>query len=267
MGASPVDDGSSDETVAAISRRTDDPRIRLSRSFRRGIGGAQRRTVAARGDLVVYLDSDVRLYPDYLNQLVRAYAADPGLEWAYAARRMELLEDDLTVLELEPFDRARLERYNYIDCNVISHRRGLEERLGGWDPALVVGSDWDLALRWSATVTPRPLPILAVTYDLGRPDQLTLTAPAGFAHHRVTERHRRRRRLPLRVLYAVSDYPQLTESYIEQEIRAAEAHGVEVEVWSFLRPAAPHATTTKVHEGPSRRRTGRCSPTWSRFTG
>lgn len=246
-----IDDGSTDRTLeVARSVAASDPRIRVFEQPWMGSSAARARgLLEARGDVVVYLDSDVVMMPGYLVGLAEAYAEDPELRWTYAARLIEFLGERFTFIQFEPFDRVELERYNYIDTNVIAHRRGLEQELGGWDISLVITADWDLALRWSARVEPKPLPLLACRYELGRPDQLTLSEPRGYDNYRVRSRHARRRDLGIRVLYAVAHYPQLTESYIEQEIRAARANGVHVEVWSFEPPESPFATDVPLHSG------------------
>src|SRR5207248_1776978 len=54
---------------------------------------------------------------------------------------------------------------------------------------------------------------------------------------------------PLKALYALWEYPQLSESYIRTEIRAVRQLGVEVEVWSEEDVAAPFESEVPVHRG------------------
>jgi len=245
-----VDDGSTDGTVEVARSFGSDARVRVFCQPWSGAGAARNRGLReARGDLVAYLDSDVVMEPGYLAALAAAYAADPGIGWSYAGRLIEMLEDGLVFVQFEPFERHALERQNFIDTNVIAHRRGLEERFGGWDESLSMTSDWDLALRWSAREEPRPLPVLACRYDLGRPDQITYTQPHGWDNYRVIRRHRHPLDLDLRALYVVERYPELTGTAVEQEIQAARASGVHVEVWSPSPPALPLASDVPVHRG------------------
>ncbi len=76
-----VDDGSSDTSVEAVLA-FDDPRVRLLRHERnRGRGPARNTAMAAaRGEWLVFLDSDDELLPDAL-QIIhrRAIAADPSI--------------------------------------------------------------------------------------------------------------------------------------------------------------------------------------------
>lgn len=48
------------------------------------------------------------------------------------------------------FDRAELEKDNYIDANVLVHRASLVAKYGAWDTRLSCLNDWDIALRYSA---------------------------------------------------------------------------------------------------------------------
>lgn len=54
----------------------------------------------------------------------------------------------------------------------------------------------------------------------------------------------------LKVLYAVWDYPQLTESYVRWEIDCMQRWGVDIEVWSELeRPESPYPSPVPIHHG------------------
>jgi glycosyltransferase involved in cell wall biosynthesis len=52
-----------------------------------------------------------------------------------------------------------------------------------------------------------------------------------------------------RVLYALWHYPQLTEQYIETEIRAMQRRGAQVEVWSECAVASPYPPAARYHRG------------------
>ena len=67
-----VDDGSTDETAAALVPYTDDPRVSLMRfAENRGLGAAlNAATDTARADLIAYLPADDVYYPEHLASLV-----------------------------------------------------------------------------------------------------------------------------------------------------------------------------------------------------
>jgi glycosyltransferase involved in cell wall biosynthesis len=79
-----IDDGSIDDTVGALRRTSDDPRIRYH--HQENTGPARARTAgaeAARGEFVSFLDSDDLWLPHYLESMAAAFAATPEAELAY----------------------------------------------------------------------------------------------------------------------------------------------------------------------------------------
>ena len=71
---------------------------------------------------------------------------------------------DKTNVLWKPFDRAALIAANFIDTNVIVHRRELLARYGNWDSRLSRVNDWDLVLRFTSHKQAHPLPVLAAFY-------------------------------------------------------------------------------------------------------
>lgn len=65
---------------------------------------------------------------------------------------------------------------------------------------------------------------------------------------------------PLRVLYALWHYPQLSESYVRAEIRAVTKLGVAVEVWAQERPLATYTSDVPHHEGSIEQAVARFRP-------
>jgi len=84
-----VDDGSPDDTRAAVAPYLADPRVRYARlAENRGLGAALNHALGlARAPLVAYLPSDDVYYPDHLAALVAALDADPAAVLAYSGVR------------------------------------------------------------------------------------------------------------------------------------------------------------------------------------
>ena len=160
-----VDDGSKDDTQEAVARFLFDERIRYVRQDQSGSSVARNRgldeTSAA---LVAYLDSDNLWYPDFLSCAVDYFATHPDVNMLYGALVTDLHSLDATNVLWRPFDRAALVAGNFIDTNVMVHRRALLAKYGNWDPRLSRVNDWDLALRFTAEEPAHPLPVLAAYY-------------------------------------------------------------------------------------------------------
>lgn len=246
-----VDDGSQDDTAAAVSRYLSDTRIRLERIEHVGAAAARNHALRlAQGDLIAYLDSDNLWYPGFLDAAVAALDAQTSTALVYGALASKSHGLPGAIL-FEDFDRARLLQANYIDLNALVHRRELYTRLGGFDQSLTRLIDWDLLLRYTADDRAHALPVLAARYRCADAQRITDTVPAGPNWLRIREKHDP---LPTparrpKILYVVWHYPQLSESYLEGEIRCMLRFGADIELWREVGPASPYPPSVPVHEG------------------
>lgn len=150
-----VDDGSSDDTPRLVARHVrEDPRIRLIRQDNQGAGVARNTGLAeARGDWVVFLDSDDTVPPDYLVVMLDA-ALRTGADLVHCGWRRKL--DG--VLWWNPHPARPIDdpvRATARGCPFAIHaamtRRESIVRLGGFDPALRICEDFDLWQRLART--------------------------------------------------------------------------------------------------------------------
>jgi glycosyltransferase involved in cell wall biosynthesis len=147
-----VDDGSTDETAAAVQACVD-PRITLTRHDRRRGGSAARNTGIRAGSApyVAFLDSDDEWLPTKLERQLEAFERSDrdlalvytGSEWVYA---------DGTVQTVIPPPYADLAR-RLLTSNVVGEtsvgmvRRSALNEIGGFDESLPSCQDMDLWLR------------------------------------------------------------------------------------------------------------------------
>ncbi|MFN0087738.1 MAG: glycosyltransferase [Blastocatellia bacterium] len=249
-----VDDGSEDDTGARIANYLPDSRFQYIRQPHRNVSVARNQGLArAKGEIIAYLDTDNVWYPDYLARVVEAFERDHAVDGLYAAQLVEQADPPSSFVRCEPFDLKRLRRENYIDMNVFSHRRRMVEAHGGFDERMERLTDWDLILRYAEAGRIQRIPELGGIYTHGRADQITHRRSGHYSRYQIREKQRQRmpapERPPARVLYALWHYPQLSESYVRVELRAAIKKGVEVEVWSQEDVAAPYESEAEVHRG------------------
>jgi len=144
-----VDDGSPDDTAAVargLAKKLPDRRIRLVRQENRGLSEARNAGIrAAAAPLVLPLDADDALYPEFLEKTVSALRADPTKSIAgtdvhtFGARSGRLEQPRHWHIEW-------MRLHNPFACSCVFYRR-VWEAVGGYNPNLTAGyEDWDFWL-------------------------------------------------------------------------------------------------------------------------
>ncbi|MDI3328047.1 MAG: glycosyltransferase [Alicyclobacillaceae bacterium] len=147
-----VDDGSNDRTQEVL--RAFGGRIRVIRQNRKGAASALNRGfLAAQGTYVCWLSSDDRFEPGKLEAQWRYMSARPSLALSYTSFHVIDRYGIRTYTVQAPYepDRARLYAMLMNNCfingSTIMMRRDIFVSLGGFDPDLAQGHDYDLWLR------------------------------------------------------------------------------------------------------------------------
>ena len=249
-----VDDGSTDHSIEVASRFLNDPRVHLLAGSHAGVSAARNRALReARGEVVAYLDSDNAWFPNFLSAIAAPFERDPEIESVYTAQVVENAEQGESFVRAVPFDRTKYLTDGGIDLNVFAHRRRLFEELGGFEERMTRLVDWELISRYTARSAPVLLPTIGGRYFENRSDSISSreSLPINRALLRqLQQRVTRSVTRPLRVLWAVWNYPQLTETYIRCELAAMRRWGVEVEVLSEITDTkSPYASDVPVHHG------------------
>ena len=137
-----VDDGSTDPApLAALARLT----VPVIRQDNAGLSAARNAGIGvAYTPYVICLDADDRLPPSALNTLKAAFAADPGIGFAYGVT--EFFGEWTGEMSLPPWDPYRL-LWRHTIGPVALTKRQLWTDVGGYDPAFRTGyEDWDFWL-------------------------------------------------------------------------------------------------------------------------
>ena len=188
-----ADDGSVDDTVAVIEG-VDDPRVRLIRADHGGPGHARNAGLAqATGSIIAFSDDDDRMAPGWLRTVAWALTAHPEVDVVYGG---VVIESDhtllgphalrLPVIDLRPYDRALLERMNFIYVQATAHRAGLPE--ARFDEELIGAEDYDRILRLTREKPPLSVPAVGAIYRYLHPGSLSTLVDLGAASRQVRER-------------------------------------------------------------------------------
>lgn len=184
-----VDDGSTDGTQDTLAQFRTDPRIRVLRTDATGVAAARNAAMAeARGAFFAYLDSDNAWRPDFL-EISASYLLERELDLVYSALETD---DGWRVRYVgAEYDYGALSRRNFIDINVVLHRRQLYDARGGCDPSLRRMSDWDLVLRYAKEARVGYAPFVGCRYDsrLTRTDRITVSESPGWTYVVLGKHH------------------------------------------------------------------------------
>ena len=247
-----VDDGSTDDTAAVVAPFLEDRRISYIPQQQSGPSAARNRGLReSNAPFVAYIDSDNVWFPEFLATAVDCLVAEPEVDLVYGALVTDHHQLNQSQILWEPYSRERLLRANFIDTNVLVHRRTLVDRYEGWDENLSRLLDWDLVLRYTSEKQPRRLEVMAAYSRDCDSQRITSVIPAGSSLLAIVRKWfpPAAPRRP-RVLYAVWHYPQLSESYVEAEIACMRRWGVHVEVWRTEIGASLYPTDIPIHDGP-----------------
>lgn len=173
-----VDDGSSDPTPEVLAKFDDERLVTLRTDGVRECAARNRGLAAATGEIIVYLDDDNVLHPDWCKAVVWAFTQRPDIDVLYGARIIDDVRratgagsGALPWLHFEPFDHDALTRNNFADMGVIAHRAGLREAT--FDESLRRYGDWDLLWRLTRDRAPLELPVVACYYSTEAEGRMT----------------------------------------------------------------------------------------------
>jgi glycosyltransferase involved in cell wall biosynthesis len=159
-----VDDGSTDERTLQEMGVLASRGIRVIRQENRGLAAARNAGIrAARGELILPLDSDNRIREAYLVEGVKILREAPDVGVVYG--NAEYFGERTGIWEVPPFEFSQLAKANSIDACAL-YRKSVWESVGGYDETMpwMGWEDWDFWLRvagrgWGFTHTP------AITFD------------------------------------------------------------------------------------------------------
>lgn len=172
-----VNDGSTDGTAELLAG-VDDARVQVVETDGVGLSAARNRGLAAAsGSVIAYLDDDNVMHPEWCRAIAWAFTRWPAVELLYGVRLVEDMDaihgvvagadewparSNMPMLDFPPFDRATLERVNYLDINAMAHRAGLPE--ARFDETTSTVSDWDFLLRLTEQTAAFAFPAISCAY-------------------------------------------------------------------------------------------------------
>ncbi|MGB8841025.1 MAG: glycosyltransferase family A protein [Aliidongia sp.] len=171
-----VDDGSTDETLAAIDHEACPvPLTVISLGHNEGAAAARNHGITlARGDFVAFLDSDDEWQPDKIAKQLAALDT-AGLEYGASYTGIASYAEDGALCAVSRAVaggdlRQALLNHNLVgSTSCVLARRTLLQQIGGFDRSLAACQDWDLWLRLAGhtrfVCVPEPLTLVHIARE------------------------------------------------------------------------------------------------------
>ena len=146
-----VDDASNDGTINLLKSINDD-RIKIFQNTKNS-GSSYSRNVGlknAKGDIIMYLDSDNEWDPEYIKTMVGAFIELPDADALYSAQYLyKSFYSTPYAFRFTSYNKSLLHNHNYIDLNCFCHKRNILNEIEGFDESIRALVDWDFILRIS----------------------------------------------------------------------------------------------------------------------
>lgn len=234
-----IDDGSTDDTRDHLEKLTrQDKRIRTFCRTQCGVSASRNTGLEnAKGSLIAYLDSDNRWHSDYLQLMVQGFRYK---EWStgYAGINIFDQTNGRYQANIKGFNYEEVKRSNHIDLNVFMHRRELVDEYGPFNNSMTRLVDWDLILRYTKHHPPFIIPCVLADYFINAEHRrITDTEPFLTNQRHISKSLKikagRRKRLPgpMRVAYVQHEFPALSQTFLQNEIRFLMDQNIKVAVF------------------------------------
>lgn len=138
-----VDDGSPDSTQEIAKKwLTKDKRFKYLHQKNQGVSTARNYGISyANGELILPLDADDRIAPNYLSLAIPPFQEYPKLKVLYC--KAEKFGKESGIWKLNSFSLFQIALQNVIFCSAIFKKKDWE-RVGGYDPVMIQGyEDWE----------------------------------------------------------------------------------------------------------------------------
>jgi len=182
-----VDDGSTDDTWNVVLSFGD--RVRYIRQDNAGVCAARNRGVAeSKGELIAFLDADDIWEPEALERQVARFAEDPEIGLVHCGiRKFDTRTGETLTMHVDGLEGWVATELLLWERPVIVGpgggivvRREAFDDVGGFDPLLKVGEDWDFCYRLAKKYKVGFVPAVLINYR----------SHAAAAHLNVTEMER-----------------------------------------------------------------------------
>lgn len=169
-----VDDGSTDGTKDLLFDLQDNRINLFFHKYNKGSSSARNTALKnAKGDIIMYLDSDNLWDERYVKTMVGAFIKLPNANALYSGQLLYNNSIHPFSIRFGSFNKSLLKNKNYIDINCFSHKKDVLKRINGFDEDLNRLIDWDFILRIMYNFKIYSVPVLLSNYYLNAKNRIT----------------------------------------------------------------------------------------------
>lgn len=139
-----IDDGSSMSIIKTIKDHLSN--IILIQQKNMGVAAARNNAVRqATGDILVFLDADDLIDPDYVEKVVNTFVEQENV--SMVACYVKEIGRSQKKIKIKPFNLESFYFHNELFPSIIAVKKALFDQVDGYNTSLKVCEDWDLYLR------------------------------------------------------------------------------------------------------------------------
>lgn len=161
-----IDDGSTDGTKSLL-KSIEEKRVKILHnnenkgcSYSRNIG-----LKYAKGDIIMYLDSDNEWDSEYIKTMVGAFMELPDADALYSAQYLyKNFDSKPYALRFASYNKTLLHNHNFIDLNCFCHKRKILNKIEGFNESMWRLVDWEFILRISNIFKIYSIPVTLSKY-------------------------------------------------------------------------------------------------------
>ena len=161
-----VDDCSNDDTIRLLNSIEDD-RIKIFKN-NKNRGSSYSRNIGlknAKGDIIMYLDSDNEWESEYIKTMVGAFIELPDADALYSGQYIyKSFDSKPYAFRFTSYNKSLLHNHNFIDLNCFCHKKNILNEIEGFDESMWRLVDWDFILKISNIFKIYSIPVTLSKY-------------------------------------------------------------------------------------------------------
>lgn len=199
-----IDDGSDDETYNLLKSLKDERICILHHEKNKGCSYSRNIGLKnAKGDIIMYLDSDNEWDSKYIETMVGAFIELPNADALYSGQYLyKTFDSKPYAVRFGTYNKPLLHNHNYIDLNCFCHKSHILNEINGFDENLDRLIDWEFILKISNIFKIYSIPVILSKYY--NHDSANRITNKPFDYFETSKKILDKNKMPLKKYYPLS---------------------------------------------------------------